>query len=179
LICQTIRLFDDLDDELDKRRGKPFYVPEKDELLKYWTESYFEISPQYILMLEYFTKRIFDGDSEKAKDLCEEIQDICQYGFSLNLIFNSIKEMGIVFDSEKQVTTVINLIVDLSNNVRLRENNGHTSMEISGLCGSSGLDREKRPRRVIKPGRNDPCPCGSGKKYKHCCLKKDEKAQRN
>jgi len=19
------------------------------------------------------------------------------------------------------------------------------------------------------PGRNDPCPCGSGKKYKHCC----------
>ncbi len=21
-----------------------------------------------------------------------------------------------------------------------------------------------------KIGRNDPCPCGSGKKYKHCCL---------
>jgi SEC-C motif domain protein len=23
-----------------------------------------------------------------------------------------------------------------------------------------------------KVGRNDPCPCGSGKKYKHCCLAK-------
>ncbi len=23
-----------------------------------------------------------------------------------------------------------------------------------------------------EPGRNDPCPCGSGKKYKQCCLKK-------
>jgi uncharacterized protein YecA (UPF0149 family) len=22
----------------------------------------------------------------------------------------------------------------------------------------------------IKVGRNDPCPCGSGKKYKKCCL---------
>jgi len=22
----------------------------------------------------------------------------------------------------------------------------------------------------MKPGRNDPCPCGSGNKYKHCCL---------
>jgi preprotein translocase subunit SecA len=22
-------------------------------------------------------------------------------------------------------------------------------------------------------GRNDPCPCGSGKKYKHCCGKKE------
>ena len=23
------------------------------------------------------------------------------------------------------------------------------------------------------PGRNDPCPCGSGKKYKRCCMNKD------
>ncbi|MGB4418274.1 MAG: SEC-C metal-binding domain-containing protein [Bacillota bacterium] len=26
-----------------------------------------------------------------------------------------------------------------------------------------------RQRRVKKVGRNDPCPCGSGKKYKKCC----------
>ncbi len=25
----------------------------------------------------------------------------------------------------------------------------------------------------MKVGRNDPCPCGSGKKYKHCCYAKD------
>ncbi len=25
----------------------------------------------------------------------------------------------------------------------------------------------------MKAGRNDPCPCGSGKKYKHCCYEKD------
>ena len=24
-----------------------------------------------------------------------------------------------------------------------------------------------------KPGRNDPCSCGSGKKYKNCCFAKD------
>ena len=28
-----------------------------------------------------------------------------------------------------------------------------------------------------KIGRNEPCPCGSGKKYKHCCLKKHEVAR--
>ena len=28
---------------------------------------------------------------------------------------------------------------------------------------------KKQPRRVQKVGRNDPCPCGSGKKYKQCC----------
>jgi hypothetical protein len=28
----------------------------------------------------------------------------------------------------------------------------------------------------MKSGRNDPCPCGSGKKYKKCCLAKDREA---
>jgi hypothetical protein len=28
----------------------------------------------------------------------------------------------------------------------------------------------------MKTGRNDPCPCGSGKKYKKCCLARDQEA---
>ena len=31
--------------------------------------------------------------------------------------------------------------------------------------------RNKRMEKTI--GRNDPCPCGSGNKYKKCCLEKD------
>ena len=31
---------------------------------------------------------------------------------------------------------------------------------------------------MAKPGRNDRCPCGSGKKYKSCCLMKDEAGER-
>lgn len=30
---------------------------------------------------------------------------------------------------------------------------------------------------MAKTGRNDPCPCGSGNKYKRCCLPKDEAAE--
>jgi tetratricopeptide (TPR) repeat protein len=30
---------------------------------------------------------------------------------------------------------------------------------------------------MAKPGRNDPCPCGSGQKYKRCCLRKDQAAE--
>lgn len=29
---------------------------------------------------------------------------------------------------------------------------------------------------MTEPGRNYPCPCGSGKKYKKCCLPKKETA---
>jgi tetratricopeptide (TPR) repeat protein len=31
---------------------------------------------------------------------------------------------------------------------------------------------------MAKPGRNDPCPCGSGNKYKKCCLPKEEGVER-
>ncbi len=37
---------------------------------------------------------------------------------------------------------------------------------------SDGKEKEKSaPKRVNKTGRNDACPCGSGKKYKQCCGK--------
>ncbi len=32
---------------------------------------------------------------------------------------------------------------------------------------------------MAKLGRNDPCRCGSGQKYKKCCLRADERAARN
>ena len=31
------------------------------------------------------------------------------------------------------------------------------------------------PHTEARPGRNEPCHCGSGRKYKHCCLEKDDK----
>ena len=46
--------------------------------------------------------------------------------------------------------------------------------EIDHLNGMTIMDR-KMISTVIntaKTGRNEPCPCGSGKKYKKCCLKK-------
>jgi uncharacterized protein len=45
----------------------------------------------------------------------------------------------------------------------------------AGLLGAYGYFRgasahtSERRRNAPKIGRNDPCPCGSGKKYKKCC----------
>jgi len=44
----------------------------------------------------------------------------------------------------------------------------------TAIHGESDGTVKKRPvRNVRKIGRNDPCPCGSGKKYKNCCLGKE------
>ena len=46
-------------------------------------------------------------------------------------------------------------------------------LRYSGTEEDQDLFKKKEPYRAKKkPGRNDPCPCGSGKKYKQCCLAK-------
>lgn len=52
---------------------------------------------------------------------------------------------------------------------------GYQEEEEEDLWGESGMAREaggnkEQVPRVLKTGRNDPCPCGSGKKYKKCCM---------
>lgn len=41
--------------------------------------------------------------------------------------------------------------------------------EISATHGENQRTRQPQKRETVKVGRNDPCPCGSGKKYKKCC----------
>ena len=42
--------------------------------------------------------------------------------------------------------------------------------KVTGESGGSEEPQKKAPvRKTIKIGPNDPCPCGSGKKYKKCC----------
>ena len=57
--------------------------------------------------------------------------------------------------------------------VRLRQNQEVRRERVAKVTGESGASDgtvQKQPqRKVIKIGRNDPCPCGSGKKYKNCC----------
>ena len=40
-----------------------------------------------------------------------------------------------------------------------------------GEAISDNKPKKKEPKKVSKIGRNEPCPCGSGKKYKQCCGK--------
>ena len=56
-------------------------------------------------------------------------------------------------------------------NAEIRQNTEREQV----IKGTPNEDKSKvkkqTPKRVQKVGRNDPCPCGSGKKYKQCCGK--------
>lgn len=171
---------------LEKKAGKPHYVPEKLELLKYMDNLYFEKSKQYKALLKYTNKHFFKDEEEKAEWLCEDIYDICHAGPDLKNLLETYSDRVGGFKDMAQAEEVLHLIVKLSNNVRRWEHNGYTSQEtlerseksnsrsIRGkpfeFSGDNVIDMKTRK----KIGRNDPCPCGSGKKYKNCCLVKEE-----
>jgi uncharacterized protein YecA (UPF0149 family) len=45
--------------------------------------------------------------------------------------------------------------------------------EVERLLAGPPLVPEATPKGPPKIGRNEPCPCGSGRKYKKCCYGKD------
>ncbi|MBO6195085.1 MAG: preprotein translocase subunit SecA [Bacilli bacterium] len=64
----------------------------------------------------------------------------------------------------KQETTQYLLKAEITQNLERKEVEKPTGTNDS-------KDKVKKTRKVEKVGRNDPCPCGSGKKYKQCCGK--------
>ena len=59
---------------------------------------------------------------------------------------------------------------------RLRTQEDVKRKQVATIVATGGADKtvKKQPVKKIKIGANDPCPCGSGKKYKYCCRDKDE-----
>ena len=174
-VTESILEWDNFEEQLDHRQDKPFYIPEKEELLKYRDETYFEVNKEYNKLLNYVTNNLFDGDEFKAEMLCEDVQGVCQYEFSLNNVFDEFNRRNVNFKSDEQVSEVMQIVMNLANNTRLGENNGHTPNEIFEKYEKPHLrPLPKEPfnskgdvfsfKTKKKIGRNEPCPCGSGKK---------------
>ncbi len=189
-VHETIMEFDEFDSMMGKKRNKPHYVPEKQELLKYVDDQYYEKPKQHHDLLAYMKTNFFPTDDEdRAETLCQHIIEICQTGFDIQQVVDYFNIYGINFQSKEQVNELLQKVTELASSVRLWENNGHTPREIfetmerphlkplpaAGFPGIAGRPKLKLiPGGAAKPGRNDPCPCGSGKKYKKCCLGKQE-----
>lgn len=54
------------------------------------------------------------------------------------------------------------------------------AVELDEMLSAAALDEDEVPAPIVNPlrhvGRNDPCPCGSGRKFKACCLGKPDGA---
>ena len=179
-VHETIMEFNDFKSMLGKKADKPYYVPNKEEMLKYSDMTYYEKPNQYYDLMKYIKKNFFTGDNEKAELLCENMMWKCKDDFRPQEALELFNTFEVNFRDEKQVNEVLQLVMNLSNNVRHWEHNAYTQQEIFEKFEKPNL--KPLPDKPFpfggtvkeeKAGRNDLCPCGSGKKYKKCCLGKE------
>ena len=78
--------------------------------------------------------------------------------FNKELIKDLMEENNFKLD-KKIFNDIISAINRYKNDIPIWIYNGYTKKELNSM-----------PKKA-KIGRNDPCPCGSGKKYKKCCGK--------
>ena len=91
------------------------------------------------------------------------VDDFFKESTSVNIMDVATEEM--TQTQEVNITKLAESIASLEQN----------APSIESIVGASDyakftLRKQKQLVKEYKVGRNDSCPCGSGKKYKHCCL---------
>ena len=72
------------------------------------------------------------------------------------------------------ITSIEDEVVLLISRAQVRDNTKREEQaKITGTSGGGDESLKKKPvkNQGVKIKRNDPCPCGSGYKYKQCCGK--------
>ena len=96
---------------------------------------------------------------------------LLEYKFISYDMFDELRA-NVQFDTVKYLTRV-RLVQENAQTVDADENNKRKSVEPEERQMFTNKDdtlaKTPKTRQSAKIGRNDPCPCGSGKKYKHCC----------
>lgn len=153
-----------------EQEGKNWYVPSKEELLKYADDRYVERSAAYNglrkVLAPYFPKLHPFG----VDGIIQMFAQNLQFDPSFNKSFVTLLS-HIDLESEKELNKIVQQAVQFSNNHRLWANRGHAPSEISGRRQAMPMLVPAAQGEKMIAGRNDPCPCGSGKKFKKCCGK--------
>ena len=129
-VIETIIQHDEFDRMLRTKANKPFYIPEKNELLKYVDNFYFEKTKMFDDLIVYLQKNFYKHSRESAERLAEDIQGMCQFGSDIHQILEMFEKRKVYFKDLNQTNEVMQLVMALSNNTRIWENNGHTPYEI-------------------------------------------------
>lgn len=137
-------------------------------------ENYIEATPAYKTLAQFFMNA-YEMDVLRAANVVGEITIVFQNGGKMKDVLKYIDTLGTPKVSEEE-HAIAPLLIAFHNSLRLWSLKGHTSEEImSGkmdIPDDNVVSLDEHRRKKI--GRNDPCPCGSGKKYKNCCLRKED-----
>lgn len=95
-------------------------------------------------------------------ELIVDLHDLCMGVSEYNDCIEVCCLYGISFEDSESRMHFMRAYEEMDYTTRKWENRGFSDKEIHSRA-------EIKPVKKVKIGRNDQCPCGSGKKYKKCC----------
>jgi hypothetical protein len=159
--------------EHQMRKSVPFFPFTKEQLLKAGEPGFVDRNSSYVQLVDYITKN-YKINRVEADSIVEECVYATRIVESPNPIMQYLAER-FEFESLEEVKALMDKLVYLMNNTRKWSLKGHTSTELGNQKRKSLLplpqtmSNQSHNKSDEKIGRNEPCPCGSNKKYKKCC----------
>ncbi len=177
-------------DEVRKRPQLEYKTLTTDELIQASKEDFYPVT-QAIENLKWLFERDYEMEPEELDDIILEILDQMDEGVGLGEIIAMLSQYY-QFDNMSALNEFMSSLTEVYNHHRQWALKGHSPSEISRQLEKQELTpyptasnwaNQAVPNHLDGPGdlisfqtgkkigRNDPCPCGSGRKYKHCCGK--------
>jgi hypothetical protein len=131
-VCLAVNAQETYESIIKIQKGKPHYIPEREELLKYKDRDYFEVNSEYDELLKFLKTRFLR--KSEAVEFSKEIQFCCR---SL-ITFHDL--MGYYWEKHRfnirnrlKAQEFLFLLMNLRYNTRAWELNGHTAVELIGI----------------------------------------------
>ena len=172
MLMEGLFMDEDLEEEdmfrglLKKQEKYSYYIPEdREEFLAYGRDEFQKPDETVQFFMTYLQKKLHKKAPEDIM-IYTYVQEELRMNASAEELIDTLVDCGCKISSQKQIEEAMKNLWKLGNNLRKWDYRGHTYVEI-----------QKNEKIIAFPGTkkvypNDPCPCGSGKKYKNCCGKK-------
>ena len=158
-------------EEQELRSSLPFAAFSYEQLYAAGKADFVEEYPAFQELLEVFQSN-WELDRQVARELAAYSVEMIRNDKDVSLLLQELGE-ALEFPNMEVVQGLTKALISLHNETPLWVLKGHAPQELR-LQGVEDrhLDLVKKKQPVVnadKIGRNELCPCGSGKKYKKCC----------
>ncbi|MHC1749555.1 MAG: SEC-C metal-binding domain-containing protein [Cellulosilyticaceae bacterium] len=178
-VHESLYLLDakDFDNLIAARTIEDYYEPTKGQIKNYSDQGYYERTLQ-VQALESYLKKTFKGITEDAvEDAITEVvlageMELAPDAKLIGALIEQLNCIGFEINTLDEMQVLTGYIIKVLNNTRTWVNKGFTPQELLGDSKNENPPvTTSIPVKKLDVGRNAPCPCGSGIKYKKCCGK--------
>ena len=139
-----------------------------DGFLRYAEDFFFEDTPAREAFVK-FLMTTFGNSRELAEGCADDVQSDLADGESPDdVAMDFHADFSNAAEADRKVKEIAGLLWKVRSEMRIADYNGNTFSELLQK-EKVAIAVSKVERAAPKVGRNDPCPCGSGLKYKKCC----------